>query len=284
MKIIGIQRAAIFSPNSVAKDEAILRAVIGELGGDIIKEECLQPAMLQSVDLILNMGRHCQTLDWLQKAEEEGAVVINSAEGVRRCRRSEVERMMRIHQIPCPPAEGTQGYWLKRADQSAQTQGDIRFCPDRQTLENALDFFRRQGIDNYVIQAHVEGDVVKFYGVGNTDFFRIFYPGDDKETKFGDETINGRPHHFAFNLAKLQQAAHQLSMLTRTPIYGGDAIITQEGYFYIIDFNDWPSFSRCLTDAAGVIAAYVRANGTPEKKCRQDATQEDELRQSYQHI
>ena len=35
------------------------------------------------------------------------------------------------------------------------------------------------------------------------------------------------------------------SRLLHTPVYGGDAIVKSNGTYVIIDFNDWPSFSRC---------------------------------------
>ena len=38
------------------------------------------------------------------------------------------------------------------------------------------------------------------------------------------------------------------------PIYGGDAIIRPDGRFFLIDFNDWPSFSSCTQAAAEAIA------------------------------
>ncbi|MFS6554926.1 hypothetical protein VPJ68_05445, partial [Parabacteroides distasonis] len=41
-------------------------------------------------------------------------------------------------------------------------------------------------------------------------------------------------------------------------MYGGDAIVTADGNFVIIDFNDWPSFSRCRDEAAEAIAEYVK--------------------------
>ena len=38
-----------------------------------------------------------------------------------------------------------------------------------------------------VIEAHVQGDIVKFYGVEGVGFFRYYYSGADAETKFGHE-------------------------------------------------------------------------------------------------
>ena len=49
----------------------------------------------------------------------------------------------------------------------------------------------------------------------------------------------------------------RLSQLVGVEVFGGDAIIDEQGRFYIIDFNDWPSFSRCREEAAMAIAQCV---------------------------
>jgi len=40
-------------------------------------------------------------------------------------------------------------------------------------------------------------------------------------------------------------------------VYGGDAIVQADGSFYIIDFNDWPSFSPCVNAAAEAISQLI---------------------------
>src|SRR3712207_9473819 len=76
-------------------------------------------------------------------------------------------------------------------------------------------------------------------------------------SKFGDEALNGAPRHYEFDKAQLEAAADLLSTLTDVAVYGGDAIIDAHGNFYIIDFNDWPSFSRCVSEAAEAICELV---------------------------
>lgn len=39
---------------------------------------------------------------------------------------------------------------------------------------------------------------------------------------------------------------------------GGDAIITEKGEIYIIDFNDWPSFAPIKDLASKAIARLIR--------------------------
>lgn len=117
----------------------------------------------------------------------------------------------------------------------------------------------QRGITDVVTQAHIKGDVVKFYGVEGTGFFRYYYSGDDTETKFGDEERNGKPQYYSFSSSNLQVDAEKLACLLQTPIYGGDAIVREDGCYVIIDFNDFPSFSRCRKDAAKAIFERMKS-------------------------
>ena len=48
--------------------------------------------------------------------------------------------------------------------------GDVVAVASRAEAERALDHFRRQGIADILVQEHVDGPVVKFYGVGPGGF------------------------------------------------------------------------------------------------------------------
>ena len=118
--------------------------------------------------------------------------------------------------------------------------------------------FEARGITQYTISAHVPGDLIKFYGVEGTGFFRYFYPTDDGDTKFGDEHRNGEARHFPFEVEAMHACTEQLAKAVGIKVYGGDCIVGEDGSFCIIDFNDWPSFSRCREDAATAIALIVK--------------------------
>ena len=256
-----IQRAERFSPNSVAKDLAILEAVADRLrieGHDvlILSEEQLQENHLSQYDCIFSMGRLPETLLMLQTLQDVS--VINTPQGVENCSRCKLESIMQQNHIPMPPQEGPDGYWLKRGDAAAQSKDDVQYCADKDALQSAVLQFQQQGITQYTVSAHVVGDVVKFYGVSGTGFFRYYYPTDDGDTKFGDEHRNGSAHHYPFSEPQLQQDAERLAEAVGVQVYGGDAIIKADGSYCIIDFNDWPSFSRCRESAAEAIASLLK--------------------------
>lgn len=268
-----IQRAACYSPNSEEKDLAILQEVgcffddakiIGE--GDFVENFSTYNQLISAESVgsgnayyqIVSMARSPKALDCLEQLEQRGIRVLNSSVGIRACQRSNVDKVMRENYLPLPPDEGDDGYWVKRADAAAQSKEDVYFCHDWAEVEKIKSTFMQRGITDIVTQAHVKGDVVKFYGVEGTGFFRYYYSGDDTETKFGDEERNGKPQYYLFSSSDLQADAEKLACLLQTPIYGGDAIIQEDGSYVIIDFNDFPSFSKCRKEAAKAIFERVK--------------------------
>ena len=159
--------------------------------------------------------------------------------------------------LPMPESAPGFPVWLKRGDGAAQSEDDVVFCEDETAFQQALSTFQQRGIVDYVVSRHVVGDIVKFYGVGDR-FFRYFYPTDDGETKYNHEKINGPAHHYAFDVAQLRKDVERLAALTGIEVYGGDGIVRPDGSYCIIDFNDWPTFSRCRDEAAEAIASLIK--------------------------
>ena len=290
-KTLLIQRAACYSPNSEEKDLAILQEV-GRFFDDakIISEgefvenfstdnQLISAELVGAVNVyyqIISMARSTKALECLEQLEQSGIQVLNPSVGVRACQRSNIDKVMRENYLPLPPDEGNDGYWVKRADASAQSKEDVCFCQDWTEVENVKSAFMQRGIINIVLQAHVKGDVVKFYGVEGTGFFRCYYSGDDTETKFGDEERNGKPQYYSFSSSNLQADAEKLACLLQTPIYGGDAIVREDGSYVIIDFNDFPSFSKYRKEAAKAIVGRMKQKveasrkNSLNEKCKDD--------------
>lgn len=273
-KTLLIQRAACYSPNSEEKDLAILQEVgclfddVKIIGEDELVEsfstynQLISAESVGAVNVyyhIISMARSPKALDCLEQLEQRGIRVLNPSVGIRACQSSNVDKVMRENHLPLPPDEGDDGYWVKRADAAAQSKEDVCFCHDWAEVEKIKSTFMQRGITDVVTQAHVKGDVVKFYGVEGTNFFRYYYSGDDTETKFGDEERNGKPRYYLFSSSNLQADAEKLACLLQTPIYGGDAIVREDGSYVIIDFNDFPSFSRCRKDAAKAIFERMKS-------------------------
>ncbi len=236
--ILAIGRAERYSPNSVEKDAAILACVCHELAraGHAVEtiNETQLGEIMPDITACITMGRNPQTLERLD------AVLRNAG-------------------ICVPSTAGCHGYWLKRADGTSEGPGDIRFAADAAERNRVMENMRNEGMGDIIVSAHIPGDLLKFYGVRGTGFFRTFYPGDDGQWKFSDEEHNGRPHHYAFSMDAFHAMAEKAAQATDVIVYGGDAIINADGQPTVIDFNDWPSFSRCRDEAASAIAKAFTA-------------------------
>ena len=260
MKAVCIYRDERFSPNSVEVDRAILEAVADRLrrrGCEVafVREAEMAGSdgreTLRGADICFSMARSEQAL---QVVRESGVRCINRPEAVQLCnRRSRLDQLMRSAQVAMPPLAGDKGCWLKRGDGSAERRGDVVFCATEADERRAMADFRERGITEVVRSVHVQGDVLKFYGVGDGLLFRYYYPSDDGISKFGDERLNGAAHHYAFDKVELQREVRRLARLVGIEVYGGDCVVSSDGSLAIIDFNDWPSFSRCREEAAEAI-------------------------------
>ena len=253
-----IGRAERFSPNSAENDKAILEAVAGQLlqrgfdVGMVSEDDPDCKDLIPQAEVVFSMGRRPETLAVMKSLD--GQRQINSPQGVENCCRRNLQRIMQRIGIPVPPDRGNDGYWLKRGDSSAQSKDDVVYAANEDELAEKISGFEARGIVDYLVSAHIVGDLMKFYGVRDTGFFRYYYPTDDGQTKFDNELHNGEARHYPFDIRTLQQEAELLAEAVGIEVYGGDCIVRADGSYCFIDFNDWPSFSRCREDAAVAIA------------------------------
>ena len=275
MKILGISRSTRFSPNSVGRDEAIFMAVASRLerkGCDvsIISEDLFVAVELEEFDGVFSMARGKDVLKSLAQAEtEDNLFVLNSASALAENTRAVITEKFMEADIPQPlsvicsitenPASQLPAlpfpFWLKRGDACAQTAADVQYVSTIEEWNKALVHFHKVGADYFVAVEHLEGDLVKFYGVEGTSFFHTMRANTEGAfSKFGLELHNGACRNTPFSETTLKQMADKASRASGFTVYGGDAIISPEGDIRIIDFNDWPSFSACHKEAARAIA------------------------------
>ena len=254
-----IFRARRFSPNSVENDRLILEAVAHEMEGMgyevrmMTEEEVIALGVLPEADVVYCMARSDEALEIIERSK---ARVINAPEGIRVCgNRLALTDIMRRLDVPIPPENGDDGIWLKRGIGTAEVAEDTVFCSSEEEIAEAMRRFADRGITDVCRQAHVVGDLVKFYGVADTDFFYHFYPTDSGRSKFGSEEHNGKAHHYPFSVEEMKVVIDRLAKEIGVIVYGGDAIVRSDGSFVIIDFNDWPTFSPCREEAGKAIGA-----------------------------
>lgn len=276
IKIAGVMRAGAYSPNHVGNDAAIFNATCDNLRRrgcevTIYSERQFQDTDIQE-EIILNMCREQGSIHKLQTLEDQGRLVINSGYGIENCTRERMTRMLLGNGIPYPESlivntnedvraelerAGFKSCWIKRGDFHAIHKEDITYCRHAEEAQETLHEYFYRGIRRAVINVHLEGDLVKFYGVQGDRFFFWFYPFDQGHSKYGWEAVNGQSQGFRFDEAELRDICERASRLMDVPVYGGDCIIDADGGIQIIDFNDWPSFAPCRAEAAPSIAKYV---------------------------
>lgn len=269
-------RAGAYSPNHIGNDAAILNAVTEQLRKrgcevNIYSEEQFINGNV-SEDIIVNMCRERRSIDLLQKLEDEGSLVINSGYGIENCTRERMTRILMGHNIPYPESlmvdtdevvkgklvkGGFSRCWIKRGDFHAMHKEDVSYVRHPEEAQEVLQEYFLRGIKRAVINKHLVGDLIKFYGVSGSRFFYWFYPFDEGHSKYGHEAINGKSRGLEFDKEKMHRICQEASDVLDVRIYGGDCIISPEGDIRIIDFNDWPSFAPCRDAAAPHIAKYI---------------------------
>lgn len=278
MKLLGIKRQSKFSPNHIWNDTKIFNLTVQNLekiGYDV--KVCDEVEFnLNEIDapVIFNMGRNLQTVKRLQQLEKDGVVIVNSAKGINNCVRNKMTELLIENNIPHPRSiivntdsefdgeellNGIQApaYWVKRGDFHSIHKEDVTYVTNASDIKYILKEFAWREILQAVINEHLEGNLVKFYGVADTDFFYSFYPFDVKHSKFGYEEKNGNDERYPFSKDHLKEVCARAATIMGVKVYGGDCIIAKDGSFKIIDFNDWPSFAPCRDVAAFHIAECI---------------------------
>ena len=296
-RLVGVCRGTEYSPNCVDNDAAIMHAVksnLESLGANVemynekdfsIKAETVEAAMQRAADngvienpgkiveevadAFFSMARSKRALNMLEHIEQHGKAVVNSSRGVYRCIRRTMTEMFIEGGVAYPESRiiekgGTMTdgidypLWLKRGDGCAQQKEDTCYVQSKEEAENLLNDFWSRGVESVVVNEHLKGDLIKFYGVEGTNFFYWFYPSKcGHRSKFGLEVINGDARGIHFDTDQLKYEADKAALMLGVPVYGGDCVVGDDGSIKIIDFNDWPSFAPCRDEAAFYIAMAI---------------------------
>lgn len=264
-RVATIARNPVNSPNMTGNDTAILERVTAELKerGATVTAIGENEELPDGIDIVCTMSRTSDTLNRLKKAEEQGIIVINPTASVENCSRIRFMEILRDNRVPQPAFRivdsadgldtGLYPSWIKKAEGWSTAKEDVCFAGNHDEAVQAVTQMKAQGIGQYIQMQHCKGDIIKFYGVGNT-LFHFFYP---ESGKFGHEEINGTPQQYPFDTNRLKETAQKAAKAIGLDIYGGDAIITPEGDISIIDINDFPSFTAIRDKAAKEIALLI---------------------------
>jgi hypothetical protein len=263
----GVFREVAHSPGRESDDAEILRLTGKHLEAKGLQVVLKTPEEINGVDegrprFVFLMCERVDVLHRLRALEAAGVPHVNSPQSVLNTYR---ERMLeafaeanvpfiasRLVATSAPGVPGPLPAWVKRSDVHNTQEGDVVFAPTAAAGAAALRGLAARGIARAVVQPQVDGDLVKFYGVGagggphgEPPWFRWFY---HKEQQLAGHRFDER------RLARLVRAAASALGLE---VYGGDAIVTPDGEIVLLDVNAWPSFALFREEAAPRIADHL---------------------------
>jgi glutathione synthase/RimK-type ligase-like ATP-grasp enzyme len=261
-RALGIYREPEFSPGKVEADATILDAVLTELSSYGVETRATEARTFAEdrqaqPGIILAMCQGESALRRLAEAEAWGAVAVNSALAIRNCYRDLMATGLMRAGVPTPegvlvstaPAPDLQafrrldlnaGVYVKRGDLHALGPDDVQCVEGGGALLAVIEAFSARGVQAAYVQQAIAGRVVKFYGVGGGEFFTIV--NDDTQGEVREDAAQA-----------LAAAAATAASALGLEAWGGDAVLNGED-FTVIDFNDWPSYSRVRVQAARAIA------------------------------
>lgn len=269
---LGIFRERVYSPGREFDDAEILRLTAKHLETKGFQVSLRNPAEVdwltdQPPACIFLMCEHQEILSHLRRWEMGGVLQINSPSAVLDTYRDRMIPLLQRVGVPFPPSaivstasvdsHVSTPVWVKRGDVHNTQEGDVVFAPTKAAAREALWALANRGIPSAVIQEHVRGDLIKFYGVGDPGWLqgqqpwvRWFY--------HRDQQVAGYPFDPKILAALAQRAAAAAGL----EVYGGDAIAGKDGALVLIDLNAWPSFALYRDEASVQIAAYLESRFT----------------------
>ncbi len=270
----GIYRELAHSPGRETDDAEILQATAAELAAQGFDVALKSPDELPSADdpgvppFLFVMCERPETVEKLAAWETRGARIVNRPSGIRNTDRERTLELFGQDGVPFPrsvlvdtaaEASFTAPCWVKRGDVHATETGDVAYAGDPAALSAHLARLSARGIGRAVVQDHVAGDLIKFYGVAGLGdgaerphWFQWFY--------HRDQTLESH----AFDADALAAATSRAASALGLEVYGGDAIASEGGRISIIDLNAWPSFALFRAVAATKIADLLSARFTRE--------------------
>ncbi|PIP82352.1 MAG: hypothetical protein CO113_17030 [Elusimicrobia bacterium CG_4_9_14_3_um_filter_62_55] len=267
-KALGVFRELTNSPNRETDDALILEAVMEQLSNLGIEAKTVTPEELDGMelgdcDVILPM---CESYPRITRLAEEartpGRFWINPPRSVLNCYRTHmVPAMLRLADVTFPDSEiravadgagdppsfaAPAGWWLKRGDVHNTCDHDVVFVKSWSQVEDVLADFTKREVTHFVVQPHIDGDLVKFYGAGPDHWFTWFYHDPVRAKRL--------PFELDALAAQAAAGARELDL----EVFGGDAIISENGRITLLDLNSWPSFALVRREAAVQIAWHLQ--------------------------
>jgi len=272
--LLGIFRETLHSPDRVFDDFEILRLTGEALRSKGVEVDLIKPEQISAgwwngprPEIAFLMCEQERMLEPLSAWERHGTVLINSVEAIRNTYRHRMIPLLSSGPVRFPKSElivtratnwekhlrllfrssGIRSLWIKRGDVHNTQKGDVTLARSAEEACALLLAFQSRGVARAAFQEHIEGDLVKLYGIGESGetWFRWFYHKDQR--------LKRHP----FSEQSLRDAFFGAARALRLEVFGGDAVVAPDGSVYIIDINAWPSFALFRKEASTAIARHI---------------------------
>ena len=271
---IGIYRETLHSPAREFDDVEILRLTGLELEKEGFKvtmkraEELTDAAWWNETrpDFAFIMCEKEAILHRLEEWEKRGVAVVNPIQGIWNTYRFRMLDLVQSHKVPFPKSQLVstasdpeaelknfykdgqfQNLWIKRGDVHNTQKDDVFLAKSLDDVRKSFERFQTRGVVQAVLQEHIEGDLVKFYGVGQSQevWYQWFY--------HKNQDLKKHPFHEP----TLRKVFFTAAKALKLEVFGGDAVVTPKGDIYLIDINAWPSFALFRDHASKAIARHL---------------------------
>lgn len=277
----GVFRELAHSPGRETDDALILKETarrLSERGFSVelkTTEEIAElPPTFDPPPFLFVMCERMPILDRIARWEARGACVVNPTRGVRNTYRDRTVSLFEKEGVPFPRSvlvetnaatgpprspsgsEVLSGLWIKRGDVHATEAADVVRADSTPDALRALADLSRRGVGRALLQEHVPGDLIKFYGVAAAAEEEIRSPDESSWFEWfyhRDQVLSRHP----FDPARLEAAARRAADALGLEVWGGDAIVGPGGDPVVIDLNAWPSFALYRDRASAAIAARL---------------------------
>lgn len=262
LQIAGVRREQLYSPNHVGNDAMIFMKTVEhltQLGADVkIYEEHDLGKIEIKEPFVFSMAQGVEGTEILLQIEKQGKIIVNSPQGSINSYRINMVKILPEKGIPFPKSLiisidekdkikfedfDARKIWIKRGDVHAVHREDVTLVYSEDERKNIFREFEKRGITEVVLQEHLDGDVIKFYAIVGSPLFHWYY-------------LNG-VNHTLFDKDKLVELAQKSARALGLDVYGGDAVVAEDGSISIIDINDWPSFATIRDEPSEQIAKLI---------------------------
>lgn len=257
-KVLFVTRAEEYSPGKIAHDRRIIelaydrfREQAHEVECAMVQEDQLPDTDIEGFSLVVGMQRRKQSLQLITEAKVRA---INSLQGIGIVSSSRsrtlsmlIDAGIRVPEFATNPSPELLPCWVKAMRTDGHTTDDVRYAATLSEAESAYSDLVHQQVQDIVVMRHQQGTLLKAYAVADSR--------SQLQALHWSRT-QGQPCA-QVDETSLRASLVKISQTLGLQMFGVDYIVSESGEMFVIDVNDWPSYSTCQNEASEAIARAI---------------------------